>query len=179
MRRVGLMLSVMAALLVVTAGVALAASVLGTKQGDNLNGTSEKDVVVGAQGGDTIDGRSEADQLYGDSGGDTLKGGQGDDYLEGGRGLDTLKGEAGNDYLNAVDGIGANDKADGGDGTEDTCVIDAGDSVFVNKTDGTSGFEAIADQAAADAAEANSTCETIYVVPVPAPTAAAMAAGAS
>ncbi len=173
MRRVGVILSVMAALLVVTAGVALAASVLGTKGNDpSLNGTADKDQVVGAQGNDTLDGRAAADQLYGDSGADTLKGGIDDDYLEGGASWDTLRGDAGNDYLNAVDATGRDDKADGGDGTNDTCVIDATDSVFVN-----GGFQAIADQAAADVAEANSTCETIHVVPLPSNTTTLATAG--
>ena len=130
MRRVGLTLSVMAALLIVAAGVAVAASVLGTKGDDTyLHGGSEKDIVVGAQGSDNIEGRNEADQLYADSGSDTVKGGQGDDYIEGGRGPDTLNGEAGNDYINAVDGVGTNDKVDGGDGTNDACVYDKGDTV--------------------------------------------------
>ncbi len=112
MRRVGLTLSVMAALLIVAAGVAVAASVLGTKGDDKyLHGGSEKDIVVGAQGSDNIEGRNEADQLYADSGSDTVKGGQGDDYI------------------NAVDGVGTNDKVDGGDGTNDACVYDKGDTV--------------------------------------------------
>jgi hypothetical protein len=95
--------------------------------------------------------------------------------LEGGRDKDNLKGEAGNDYLNAVDGTGANDKVDGGEETPDTstdtCVIDAGDSVRTGTTD-----TPIADQAAANATT-TSSCEKIYVVPVPQATAATTVAG--
>ncbi|WP_323127639.1 calcium-binding protein [Acinetobacter rathckeae] len=70
-------------------------------QGEQLVGTSGKDLIQGSTGND---------YLYGFSGDDYLDGGDGDDYLSGGNGIDkntgndTLVGGAGNDILAGEDG---------------------------------------------------------------------------
>ena len=58
-------------------------------------------------------------------GDDTVNGGGGTDYGEGGRGVNTVNGQGGDrDVSNVVDGDG-NDFASGGDGNNDSCIIDA------------------------------------------------------
>jgi Ca2+-binding RTX toxin-like protein len=132
-RRGVLLLTSIVVMVVVGAGVALAANIscegggkgcLGTNQADTITGTSSIDIITAAGSGDTVNAAGSADEVYGDSGGDTLNGGNGNDYLEGGRGANTLRGEAGDfDVVNVVDGDG-NDFASGGDGEDDVCIID-------------------------------------------------------
>jgi Ca2+-binding RTX toxin-like protein len=120
---------------VVVAGVAFAASKLGTQAGDTLNGTEESDTLVGAQGADVINGRMGNDFLYGDSQNDQVNGNPGDDFiwLDSGS-ADVGNGGAGDDSIFAADGTGG-DTVDGGETEEtvgDFCVVDAGDTVVPN-----------------------------------------------
>jgi lysophospholipase L1-like esterase len=72
----------------VTAGVALAVTVVGTPKGETLKGSSHADKIYGKGGND---------RLYGYSGSDRLAGGDGNDLLVGGSGADLLLCGAGRD----------------------------------------------------------------------------------
>jgi Ca2+-binding RTX toxin-like protein len=111
MRRVGLVLVMMAVALVVGSGVAVAAVKFGTDGQDFLVGTKEGDVLHGKGGTDFIDGRGGKDVLYGGAGGDEvisfpgddiLFGGRGNDFLIEGKGNNTLFGGGGNDFFQAT-----------------------------------------------------------------------------
>jgi Ca2+-binding RTX toxin-like protein len=138
-RRVALVLGIAGLMLVVVAGVALAASIscagngkqcpVGTNGSDQISGTQDTDIATGASGGDTIGLSGGQDFAYGDHGADNVNGESGNgDYVEGGKGPDTLSGGDGdNDVVNAVDQTGS-DLAIGGAGINDICLID-GDNV--------------------------------------------------
>jgi hypothetical protein len=162
MRRRGvLLLTSIVVMVVVGAGVALAANIdcngggcLGTNQADNIQGSGEPDKITAAGGPDTVNGAGRGDDIYGDGGGDTLNGGNGTDYIEGGRGENVARGQAGDfDVVNVVDGDG-NDFASGGDGTGDACIIDGAEN-----DDGSAEIFG-GDDAPAD--DFSNTCEDVY-----------------
>jgi len=105
----------------------------GTAAGEQLAGSTGKDLVRGLGGNDT---------LFGMGGNDTLQGGDGDDYLSGGNGSgtgsgdDRLEGGAGNDQLNGEDG---NDTLLGGAG-DDKYVYGGGKDVIDNTGGGFDGI---------------------------------------
>jgi Ca2+-binding RTX toxin-like protein len=123
MKRVVLLLSVMAVALVVGSGVALAAVKIGTDGHDVLKGTKGEDVIHGRGSWDVISGVGSDDVLYGDEGSDSIHGGSfdldeifdgrrmvpdGEDKIYGGDGKDcvwggseddVLYGGAGNDFV--------------------------------------------------------------------------------
>ena len=82
------------------------AKIIGTNNGEMLNGTAVDDLIQGLAGNDW---------LYGQDGNDQLDGGMGDDFLDGGSGNDKLTGADGNDTLY---GGGGKDQLDGGAGTD-------------------------------------------------------------
>lgn len=86
--------------------------VIGTDDGDTLQGSAGVDLIDGAAGDDTLYGEGEDDSLNGGAGGDHLYGGAGADMLEGDAGADTLEGGS------------AVDRLTGGAGA-DTFVLDA------------------------------------------------------
>ena len=105
--------------------------VVGTQQGQPINGTAGNDSLVGTQaderiegfaGNDTIDGGTGRDTLVGGSGNDSLRGGSPDmqmqsglqDVILGGEGDDTLDGV--NDWMPA--GTPSADTMDGGEGND-------------------------------------------------------------
>ncbi|WP_284733868.1 MULTISPECIES: calcium-binding protein [unclassified Dyella] len=104
----------------------------GTAAGEQLVGSSGKDLVRGLGGNDT---------LFGMGGNDTLQGGDGDDYLAGGNGSgsgsgdDRLEGGIGNDQLNGEDG---NNTLIGGAG-DDKYVYGGGKDVIDNTGGGFDG----------------------------------------
>jgi Ca2+-binding RTX toxin-like protein len=123
-RKAILLLTSLAVMVVVSAGLALAAAISGTNGSNILNGTQNADQIAGSASGDTINGRAGTDRLFGDSGNDTLNGGTGDDNVQGGTGIDTANGQDGNnDFVSVVDND-TNDTAIGGAGNNDTCVVD-------------------------------------------------------
>jgi Ca2+-binding RTX toxin-like protein len=116
MRRVILLLTVMAAMLVLVSGVALAVNKIGTDGPDTLRGTNKADNLIGLGGNDRIFGGLRGnDTLLGGPGKDvvvggtedyrrlggdkTVVGGSGNDVVAGGLGSDNVAGEGGNDYL--------------------------------------------------------------------------------
>jgi Ca2+-binding RTX toxin-like protein len=139
----------------VLAAVAMAATIIGTDDGERLRGTNNgdtisgnggrdkiqalagDDIVSGGTGGDRIWAGRGVDNVTGDSGWDlivggpgndaTLNGGDGPDRIAGGRGNDTSSGGNGNDRIFANVGV---DSSDGGAGNDDLWALARGD---VNK----------------------------------------------
>jgi Ca2+-binding RTX toxin-like protein len=139
MRRMVLLLTVMAVALVLASGVALAVNKVGTNGPDTLSGTNGSDTLMGKGGDDTLFSRAGTDTLLGGSGKDRLVGGKkvgtayrtqgghkdllggsGNDNIVGGRGSDTIVGGEGNDLLATGDTLTetADDKVFGGSGTD-------------------------------------------------------------
>ena len=141
MRRAVLLLTVMAACLVVVSGVALAVTKIGTDGPDTLRGTNEhdtlngkggNDILLALAGKDTLLGGFGKDILYGGSlaeplgGHKTLVGGDGNDALLGGLDSDTLVGGDGNDLMYGGDDFDpplAKDTFSGGAGNDVLDVI--------------------------------------------------------
>ncbi|MEJ7742640.1 MAG: hypothetical protein WKF73_08905 [Nocardioidaceae bacterium] len=96
---------------------ALACTLVGSAGPDVLYGNASADVLCGRAGDDSLRGHGGSDILRGNRGGDNLLAGRGSDRLFGGSGADTLESD---------DGIGGNDRVDGGPG-HDICLIDIGD----------------------------------------------------
>ena len=120
MRRVILLLAVMAATLVVASGVALAVTKVGTNGPDTLRGTNGDDNLIGKGGNDVLLSLNGRDTMLGGSGKDcllcltrqypisessffagdkNLLGGTGNDFIWTGEGSDDVVGAEGNDYL--------------------------------------------------------------------------------
>jgi Ca2+-binding RTX toxin-like protein len=123
MRRILLLLAMMALTLLVASGVALAV----VKEGG-----PGRDTLIGTNGSDTLSGKGGIDRIEGRGGKDVISGGPGNDerqndepesgVLSGGRGADVISGGAGDDLL--VDGPfreAAVDTLSGGGG-DDTIV---------------------------------------------------------
>ena len=75
MRRVILLLTMMAATLVVASGVALAVNKMGTNGPDTLKGTNGADNLLGNGGNDTLFALAGNDNLLGGAGKDEVLGG--------------------------------------------------------------------------------------------------------
>jgi Ca2+-binding RTX toxin-like protein len=133
MRRVILLLTVMAATLVLASGVALALTKIGTNGPDTLRGTNGNDNLLGKGGNDRLFALNGRDTLLGGPGKDwvdthptearrghkNLFGGPGNDIVIGGWGSDNVVGEEGNDLLfDGPDRDVALDKLSGGAGTD-------------------------------------------------------------
>jgi Ca2+-binding RTX toxin-like protein len=114
MRRMVLLLTVMAAALVLASGVALAVNKVGTDGPDTLTGTNGNDNLDGRGGQDNIFSLDGTDNLAGGLGKDNvvasderrlgrgdknLDGGPGNDAVLGGKGSDNIVGGEGNDWL--------------------------------------------------------------------------------
>jgi Ca2+-binding RTX toxin-like protein len=101
-RRAGVVVTALIALLTLTATAASARAIDGTDGPDTLIGTPESEVIYGRGGDDHIDAGDSSDGLAGDDGNDTLVGGCGDNDLDiynGGPGHDTA-------YIGPEDEIG-------------------------------------------------------------------------
>lgn len=92
-----------------------------------LTGTRQDDEIRGTSGMDDISGNEGDDDIAAGNGDDTVRGGLGRDGIEGGAGDDQLLGEAGRDRLEGGDG---NDTLFGGDDRDDLRG-DAGDDVLI------------------------------------------------
>ncbi len=121
------------------------ATITGTPNTDNLQGTAGADVIAGLGSGDLIGSAGGNDTVCGGSGIDVLLGGAGNDALRGGSGVDGLFGEAGNDSMrggagsdallggagvDTVRGDAGSDLLSGGAGSPDTCEGDAGADIL-------------------------------------------------
>jgi Ca2+-binding RTX toxin-like protein len=124
-RKVTLLLTSLAVMIVVSAGVALAAAIVGTNGPDNLQGTANGDKIAGAGANDTISGLAGVDLLFGDSGSNTVNGGGDRDIVFGDAGgASTANGQDGDfDWVSVAD-RDTRDLVVGGAGDNDTCVYD-------------------------------------------------------
>jgi Ca2+-binding RTX toxin-like protein len=100
----------------------MAALLLGTEEGDSIQGYDTADKLSGFGGNDTLSGLAGDDNLEGGDGKDTLSGGDGNDMLVGGADNDSLYGGSGDDVL---DGGAGSDALEGGYGS-DTYVFRKG-----------------------------------------------------
>lgn len=115
------------------AAMAMAATVTGDDDPENLRGTSKADTITANGGDDKVDARAGADTIdlgvgndrsYARQGQDSVRGGDGDDTMHGGQGNDTQYGDAGNDLIYA--GLGR-DVTYGGDGNDTLWALARGD----------------------------------------------------
>lgn len=90
MRKVTLLAALVAALLMVTAGVAVAESLEGNGGNNTLRGSSDRDRIDGFGGNDNIYGFRGKDILFGNRGDDNIYAGDGRDRVDGGRGDDFI-----------------------------------------------------------------------------------------
>ena len=108
MRRSATVVALGALMLLLAAGVALAALEVGNNRPNTLIGTfgnnDGQDTLFGLGAGDALIGRSAADQLVGGSGADRLEGNDGNDTLIGGGGQDRIFTGNGFDLVFAFDG---------------------------------------------------------------------------
>ncbi len=111
-----------------------AATIVGTRGGDDLRGTSGDDVIVGLGGDDVIRGQGGNDVLCGSSGADRLLGGGGLDSLDGGDDDDEVNGGGGADVVFGDDGT---DALDGGGGINELSFARSPNGVTVDLFAGT------------------------------------------
>lgn len=108
MKRGGTLLAVLVIMVVVSAGMAVAAVKYGTGGPSELLGTRGEDVLYGRDGSDFLEGCGGDDVLYGGDGGDLVGGGRcrrsGDDKFYGGGGDDEIFSFPGDDVLYGSDG---------------------------------------------------------------------------
>ena len=138
MRRVVLVLAVMAVTLVVASGVALAVNKIGTDGPDTLRGTNGDDNFLGKGGNDILLALAGDDNLLGGPGKDivnggslqrpfkghkNLVGGEGNDAVQGGLGSDRIVGGEGNDLMVDGDFRPVKDTLSGGDGNDVLFVL--------------------------------------------------------
>jgi hypothetical protein len=122
-RRVILMVVAMFAVLAVAGGVALAATIDGTKGDDRLIGTLKADQIDGKGGQDLIRGRLGADTLNSGAGDDTVYAGPRDESA-----VDEVSAGKGDDWIRVLNRPAAKDVVDCGSGF-DRVVVDSKDIV--------------------------------------------------
>jgi Ca2+-binding RTX toxin-like protein len=127
-------------------------NIKGTNGNDVIDARSGENDVNGREGNDRICGGKDGDDIFGNKGNDKMGSGGGIDFIAGKAGddlhiggggddqidavqdatdndEDTVRGEKGpGDFLDVADGEG-DDRVTGGDGNNDTCLADVGDSV--------------------------------------------------
>jgi Ca2+-binding RTX toxin-like protein len=118
-----------AALAIVPAGTAFAATISGGPGNEHLRGTKVADVIDGNAGNDRLWGRGGDDQLTGGEGHDHLFGGSGNDKLNGGDARDHIYGGSGDDTSNGENG---NDLMAGGTGNDTQNGGPGNDRIFAN-----------------------------------------------
>jgi Ca2+-binding RTX toxin-like protein len=122
-KRVALLMAMMAVMVLVASGVAMAVTKIGGPGPNILRGTN---------GADSLLGKGGKDGLFGLRGADTLLGGTGNDLARGDRGSDSISGGRGNDLL--IDGPTtefSHDSLVGGGGND---VLDAFNKPAVRDT---------------------------------------------
>ena len=113
MRRTATMIAVAALMVALSAGAALAATLVDTSGNDRIVGTSSNDMgpvtkdLHGGPGNDLVEGQGGVDSVVGGGGADLLRGGTGDDQLDGVSGELVARGDEihcgeGNDSVNAT-----------------------------------------------------------------------------
>ena len=149
MRRALTMLSAMAVMVVLAAGVAFAANIVcttdpcvGTRGDDQILGAENTETINALAGDDFVEGSGSGETIYldrgrdsadGRDGNDTIYGGVGNDgtgigssFLAGSEGSDTVYGGKGNDYIDAAgnDTIGSVDYSYGEGGNDTIYAVD-------------------------------------------------------
>jgi Ca2+-binding RTX toxin-like protein len=121
MRRAGIFLTLMSVMVLVFAGVALAAVINGNDRNNTLIGTPRHDVIRGFGGNDTIRGRGGEDDMFGGRGRDFIRAvDRREDDITCGRGFDQVRANPGDDIEGGCervvrDGIRVDDNDGGGD----------------------------------------------------------------
>lgn len=98
--------------------------IVGTDDGEMLDGTKDDDQLIALDGADLVWGRKGDDNIEAGDGNDTAYGGKGDDVIDGEDGDDLLKGGKGNDEIaggegdDVLAGGSGHDDLDGGDGDD-------------------------------------------------------------
>jgi Ca2+-binding RTX toxin-like protein len=134
-RAVLILMTVVLGMLLLASGAALAKTIDGTKDDDDLVGAENEDIIGGKDGADYISGAEGDDELYGGAGNDTVVGREGNDRISGDSGSDRLFGNEGTDTMNA------------GNGERDLVVCGSGvDAAYTNPDD-----------------ETHKTCENVFV----------------
>jgi Ca2+-binding RTX toxin-like protein len=125
-RRALLILATMGLGVLLLGGVALADTIDGTSEADDLVGTENDDVIHASGGADYVSGLAAPDLLYAGAGNDTVVGREGNDRIYGNAGSDVLFGNQSNDTINSA-----------GDQTKDVvkCGIGKNDTAYVDKID--------------------------------------------
>jgi RTX calcium-binding nonapeptide repeat (4 copies) len=127
-----------ALMLALSAGVALAATIVGTENDDSIDGTGDSDQIFVLEGDDFVDAFGGDDEVYGNEDDDFLIGAEDSDKVFGNTGKDEVDlesfdtsgstdegfGGAQNDTVFAQDGNF--DAIDCGPGTRDTVFLDRG-----------------------------------------------------
>ncbi len=127
---------------------------IGTDQADEISGFNGNDEIFGGQRADIINGGNGADTLNGDNGADIINGGDGRDTIFGGSGADTLNGDRSADTING--GSGA-DTINGGNGA-DTLIGDRG----ADTINGGDGMDTIYGGIGADTLNGDRSADTIH-----------------
>jgi Ca2+-binding RTX toxin-like protein len=127
-RRALLIMATMGLGVLLLGGVALADTIDGTSEADDLVGTDKDDVIHASGGKDYVSGLAGPDVLYAGAGNDTVVGREGNDHIYGNAGSDTLFGNEGNDTINSA-GDEVQDFVKCGFGNKDTAYVDRIDYV--------------------------------------------------
>ena len=159
--------AVTAALVLVLAAIAYAATVTGTTGNDRLRGTQSADEISALAGNDRVFARGGNDQVTLGDGRDRAEGGRGNDELSGEGGRDSLDGQRGNDEMNGGDGNdrlkdrkGA-DTFNGGDGNDRIDARDRGRERGEASSADTVDCGAGTDSARVDSNDTVSNCEKV------------------
>jgi Ca2+-binding RTX toxin-like protein len=121
MKKATILMVVLALLVALGSGAALAKAFNGTKGPDDLVGTQKADNMDGRAGDDVIDARGGADNI------------------KGGGGLDKVSGGPGNDTIYLIDG--KRDEVDCGEGDKAKVIFDAFDVAAPGTPDNTGNCE--------------------------------------
>ena len=134
MRRAVVLLVVVAAVLAMAGGVALAldknctgGDCIGTRGDDFIVGSTNLDRIVGMEGNDQVIGQEGSDEIYGDEGNDIITdNGTNIDF-------DTIYGDEGNDTIDMYElGVAGADTVNCGPGKKDKVFFDKGIDVIAN-----------------------------------------------
>ena len=132
----------------------LAQLVIGTGDGQTLNGSALGDILAGRDGDQLLQSFGGADTLYGGAGDDTLSAGAGNDVLWGEDGADTAYGGMGDDVVRGADG---QDQLHGDTGQDTLAGGAAADTLW-----GDGGHDLAFGEAGADALYGGAGRDTLY-----------------
>jgi Ca2+-binding RTX toxin-like protein len=122
-----------AVLLIVSAGTAVAAVKIGTSKADTMKGGTSSDALYGLGGGDTVLGREGNDEISGYTGNDKLSGGDGTDIMIGGPGVDII--DTGSNEATAINDVRADFVHMLDDQADTACVRSGAISWYIDSSD--------------------------------------------